>query len=169
MAETAKIINPAKKVVLPDKDAGCSLAASCPADEFEKFIKLYMPGYKVISYINCTAEVKALSDVICTSSNAVKIVNSFSKDQPLIFAPDKNLGNYINNLTGRNMVLWNGTCQVHDILTTGSIIKLKMDNPDAKLIAHPECKDVILKIADFVGSTTQLINFTKTDNSKNIL
>lgn len=168
MAETAKMLNPLKKVVMPDKDAGCSLATSCPADKFEEFIKQH-PGHKVISYINCSAEVKALSDVICTSSNAVKIVESFSKEQPLIFAPDKNLGAYINNLTGRNMVLWNGTCIVHDILSTEKIIQLKTENPDAKLIAHPECKDIVLKLADFIGSTTQLLNFTKSDKAKKFI
>lgn len=165
MAETAKIINPNKKVVMPDLLAGCSLADSCPADKFKEFIDAH-PGHKVISYINCTSEVKVLSDVICTSSNAVKIVESFPKDQPLIFAPDKNLGAYINNLTERNMVLWDGSCIVHDILSTEKIIELKINNPDAKLIAHPECKDAVLKLADFIGSTTQLINFTKTDSSR---
>jgi quinolinate synthase len=165
MAETAKIINPGKKVVMPDLLAGCSLADSCPADKFKEFIDSH-PGHKVISYINCTAEVKALSDVICTSSNAVKIVNSFPKEQSLIFAPDKNLGGYINNLTGRNMVLWDGTCIVHDILSTEKIIELKAKNPDAKLIAHPECKDIVLKLADFIGSTTQLINYTITDSAR---
>lgn len=165
MAETAKIINPEKKVVMPDLLAGCSLADSCSADKLAEFKKQY-PDHKIISYINCSSEVKALSDVICTSSNAVKIVESFSKEQPLIFAPDKNLGAYINNLTGRNMVLWNGTCQVHDILSVEKIIELKTKNPDAKLIAHPECKDIVLKLADFIGSTTQLINFIKTDDAK---
>ena len=168
MAETAKILNPSKKVVLPDMLAGCSLADSCPENKFKKFIEDH-PGHKVISYINCTAEVKALSDVICTSSNAVKIVESFSKDQPLIFAPDKNLGAYINNMTGRNMVLWDGICIVHDILSTEKVIQLKLENHDAKLIAHPECKDVVLKLADFVGSTTQLINYVKTDRSKKFI
>jgi quinolinate synthase len=168
MAERAKIINPDKKVVLPDLNAGCSLADSCPADKFKEFIDLH-PGHKVISYINCSAETKALSDVICTSSNAVKIVESFDKDQPLIFSPDKNLGAYINNLTGRNMVLWDGTCQVHDILSTEKVIELRINNPDAKLIAHPECKDVILKLADFIGSTTQLLNYTKTNSAKKFI
>lgn len=159
MAETAKIINPGKKVLIPDMEAGCSLADSCPAPDFKKFI-LDHPGHKVVSYINCSAEVKALSDIICTSSNAVRIVESFPKDQPLIFAPDKNLGNYVNGLTGRNMVLWNGTCEVHDIITTEAIIRLKQENPDALLIAHPECKAVILQLADFIGSTTALLQFT---------
>jgi quinolinate synthase len=165
MAETAKIINPEKKVLLPDMKAGCSLADSCPAPEFEKFIKEH-PGHKVISYINCSAEVKTLSDIICTSGNAVKIVNSFPADQKLIFAPDKNLGSYINSLTGRSMVLWNGTCEVHDVLTIERILQLKKDYPDAKLIAHPECKRVILEVADYIGSTTALLNFTISDSSK---
>lgn len=165
MAETAKIINPGKKVLLPDMNAGCSLADSCPAADFEKFIKEH-PGHKVISYINCSAEVKTLSDIICTSGNAVKIVNSFPADQKLIFAPDKNLGSYINNITGRSMVLWNGTCEVHDILTIERILQLKKEHPDAKLIAHPECKQVILEVADFIGSTTALLNYTISDSSK---
>jgi quinolinate synthase len=165
MAETAKILSPDSKVLLPDLEAGCSLADSCPPDRFAEFKKQH-PGHVVISYINCSAAVKTLSDVICTSSNAVKIVESFPKDQKIIFAPDRNLGGYINRITGRNMVLWDGTCQVHDILQTEAIIKLKIDNPDAKLIAHPECKAQILEIADFVGSTTALLNFTIKDSSK---
>ena len=165
MAETAKILNPEKKVILPDLNAGCSLADSCPPDQFKQFLKEH-PGHVVISYINCSAEIKALSDVICTSSNAVKIVESFPKDQKIIFAPDKNLGSYINGITGRNMVLWEGTCEVHDIIKTETIIKLKEENPDAKLIAHPECKAVILALADFIGSTTALINYTIKDSAK---
>ena len=165
MAETAKILNPEKKVILPDLNAGCSLADSCPPDKFKQFLKEH-PGHAVISYINCSAEIKALSDVICTSSNAVKIVESFPKDQKIIFAPDKNLGSYINGITGRNMVLWEGTCEVHDIIKTETIIKLKEKNPDAKLIAHPECKAVILALADFIGSTTALINYTIKDSAK---
>jgi quinolinate synthase len=169
MAETAKILNPGKKVLIPDLNAGCSLADSCPGPEFKKFKESH-PGHVVISYINCSAEVKALSDVICTSSNAVKIVESFPKNQPIIFAPDKNLGNYINSITGRNMMLWEGTCEVHDVITTESIIKLKMENPDAKLIAHPECKAVILQLADYIGSTTGLLNYTiKSDARKFIV
>jgi quinolinate synthase len=165
MAETAKILNPAKKVLIPDMQAGCSLADSCPPAEFKKFIRDH-PGHKVVSYINCSAEVKALSDVICTSSNAMKIVQSFPADQKLIFAPDRNLGSYVNKMTGRNMVLWNGSCEVHDIISTEAVIKLKVDNPDAKLIAHPECKAVILEMADFIGSTTALLNFTVRDTAK---
>jgi quinolinate synthase len=168
MAETAKILNPGKKVVLPDMKAGCSLADSCPPDAFKKF-KEEHPGHVVISYINCSAEIKALSDVICTSSNAVKIVESFSKDQKIIFAPDKNLGGYVNQVTGRNMVLWNGTCEVHDVIKSEEIIRLKNENPDAKLIAHPECKQVILELADFVGSTTALLNYTVKESAKKFI
>ncbi len=168
MAETAKILNPSTKVLLPDLDAGCSLADSCPYDQFKDFISHY-PDHVVVSYINCSAAVKTLSDVICTSSNAVQIVESFPKNQKIIFAPDKNLGGYVNRMTGRNMVLWDGTCQVHDILQTEAIIKLKIQHPDAKLIAHPECKAPILEIADFVGSTTALLNFTKNDHSKKFI
>jgi quinolinate synthase len=159
MAETAKILNPGKKVLIPDLDAGCSLADSCPPDEFRKFKAKY-PDHVVISYINCSAEIKMMSDVICTSSNAVKIVESFPRDQKIIFAPDKNLGGYINAVTGRSMVLWNGSCEVHDVIKAEAVVKLKADNPDARLIAHPECKAVILELADYIGSTTALINYT---------
>lgn len=168
MAETAKILNPGKKVLLPDLEAGCSLADSCPPEPFKKFKELH-PGHIVISYINCSARIKALSDVICTSSNAVKIVESLPKDQKIIFAPDKNLGNYINSITGRNMVLWNGTCEVHDIIQTEQVIRLKEENPDAKLIAHPECKAVILAMADYIGSTTGLLEFTKKDKARKFI
>jgi quinolinate synthase len=168
MAETAKILNPDRKVLIPDLAAGCSLADSCPPDEFRKFKSRY-PGYKVISYINCSAQIKTMSDVICTSSNAVKIVESFSKDEKIIFAPDKNLGGYINALTGRNMVLWNGSCEVHDVIKTEEVIKLKAAHPDAKLIAHPECKAVILELADYIGSTTGLLNYTVKSNSKKFI
>ncbi|MFA5782503.1 MAG: quinolinate synthase NadA [Bacteroidales bacterium] len=168
MAETAKILNPGKKVIIPDLEAGCSLADSCKPKDFNKFIKQY-PDHKIVSYINCSAKIKALSDVICTSSNAIKIVESFSKEQKIIFAPDKNLGTYVNNVTGRNMVLWNGTCEVHDILTVERVIKLKTVHPDAKLISHPECKATILEISDFIGSTTALLNFTKKDPCKKFI
>jgi quinolinate synthase len=168
MAETAKILNPEKKVIIPDMEAGCSLADSCPPEAFKKFIEKY-PGHVVISYINCSAEIKALSDVICTSSNAVKIVESFPKDQKIIFAPDKNLGGYVNSVTGRDMVLWDGTCEVHDVLKAEIIIKMKQDHPDAKLIAHPECKAVILAMADYIGSTTGLLNFTVKDPAKKFI
>jgi quinolinate synthase len=165
MAETAKILNPNKKVVVPDLSAGCSLADSCKPADFKKFISQY-PDHKVVSYINCSAEIKTMSDVICTSSNAVKIVESFPKEQKIIFAPDKNLGAYVNSITGRNMVLWNGACEVHDILTLERVVKLKTKHPNAKLIAHPECKATILEIADYIGSTTALLNYTKNDKSK---
>lgn len=165
MAETAKILSPEKIVVLPDMMAGCSLADSCPPDEFKKF-KDKHPDHIVISYINCSAAIKTMSDVICTSGNAVKLVESFPKDQKIIFAPDKNLGGYINRVTGRNMVLWDGTCEVHDILTTESIINMKVANPDAKLIAHPECQAPVLELADFVGSTTAMLKFTQNDDAK---
>jgi quinolinate synthase len=168
MAETAKILNPSKKVLLPDLEAGCSLADSCPAGEFMKFKEKH-PGHIVISYINCSAEVKALSDVICTSSNAVKIVESFPKEQKIIFAPDKNLGNYVNIMTGRDMVLWEGSCEVHDVIKTEAIINLKAKHPGAKLIAHPECKAVILQMADFIGSTTALLNYTKKEPAKEFI
>lgn len=168
MAETAKILNPTKKVLLPDLEAGCSLADSCPAVEFIKFKEKY-PGHIVISYINCSAEVKALSDIICTSSNAIKIVESLQKDAKIIFAPDKNLGSYVNMITGRNMVLWEGSCEVHDIIKTEAVIQLKADHPAAKLIAHPECKAVILQMADFIGSTTALLNFTQRDPAKEFI
>ena len=164
MAETAKILNPNIKVLLPDLEAGCSLAASCPKDKFADFKQKY-PDHTVISYVNCTADIKTMSDVICTSGNAAQLVESFPKDQKIIFAPDKNLGGYINNITGRNMVLWDGTCEVHDILSTEAVIDLKLKNPDAKLIAHPECKAQVLELADFIGSTTALLNFTKNDDA----
>jgi len=165
MAETAKILNPETKVVLPDLEAGCSLAASCPKDKFAAFKRQY-PDHVVISYINCSADIKTMSDVICTSGNAVQIVESFPKDQKIIFAPDKNLGGYVNRITGRDMVLWDGTCEVHDILSTEAVINLKLENPDAKLIAHPECKAPVLELADYVGSTSAMLNFTRTDPAK---
>jgi len=152
MAETAKILNPSKKVVLPDLLAGCSLSDSCPPDAFKAFKRQY-PDHLVISYINCSAGIKALSDIICTSSNARHIVDSLPKDQPIIFAPDKNLGAYINKVTGRKMVLWNGACMVHEIFSREKIIKLKQRHPEAELIAHPECEEPVLELADFIGST----------------
>jgi len=165
MAETAKILNPAKKVVIPDLKAGCSLSDSCPPPLFKKF-KEQNPDHAVVSYINCSAGIKALSDVICTSSNAKIIVDSFPEDQPLIFAPDKNLGGYINKKTGRKMLLWNGACMVHEIFSLEKITRLKIRHPQAKLIAHPECEDPILRIADYIGSTTGLLKFTKSDPSR---
>lgn len=163
MAETAKILNPSRKVLLPDFKAGCSLADSCPPALFSLF-KDQHPDHLVISYINCSADIKALSDVICTSSNAMKIVNSFPHDQPLIFAPDKNLGAYINRMTGRNMLLWNGACMVHEIFSEQRLLKLKEENPDAIVIAHPECEPTILRWADFIGSTTQLLDYSIKSN-----
>jgi quinolinate synthase len=160
MAETAKLLNPSKKVVLPDLKAGCSLADSCPPVAFKAFKEQY-PGHIVISYINCTAEIKALSDIICTSSNAVKIVESLPADQKIIFAPDKNLGAYIIKKTGRDMVLWNGSCMVHEIFSEQKIIRLKERFPNALVIAHPECEEQVLKHADFIGSTTALLKYSK--------
>ncbi len=165
MAETAKILNPSKKVVIPDLKAGCSLSDSCPPALFSKFKEKH-PDHVVVSYINCSAGIKALSDVIVTSSNARIIVESFPKDQPIIFAPDKNLGAYINKVTGRNMLLWDGACMVHEIFSLEKITKLKIRHPEAKLIAHPECEEPILKIADYIGSTTGLLKYTKTDAAK---
>lgn len=168
MAEAAKILNPKKKVVLPDMHAGCSLADSAPGPLFKRFKEKY-PGHTVITYINCSAEIKALSDIICTSSNAVKIIESVPKDQPIIFAPDKNLGAYLIKKTGRDMVLWNGSCMVHEIFSLERITKLKMRYPEAKLIAHPECEEAVLKVADFIGSTSQLLNFVKTSPYKSFI
>lgn len=162
MAETAKILNPTKKVVIPDLKAGCSLSDSCPPPLFKRFKEAH-PDHIVISYINCSAGIKALSDVIVTSSNAQFIVESFPKEQKIIFAPDKNLGAFINKVTGRNMLLWDGACMVHEIFSMEKIAKLKTRHPEAKMIAHPECEDAILKLADFIGSTTQLLKFTETD------
>jgi quinolinate synthase len=164
MGETAKILCPDKKVLVPDLNAGCSLADSCPANEFEKFIKQH-PGYQVISYVNTTAAVKALTDVVVTSTNAKQIVESFDKDAKLIFGPDRNLGNYINSITNRNMVLWDGACHVHEQFSLEKILELKKEHPEALILAHPECKKVILTVADFIGSTSALLNFaTKSDN-----
>jgi len=168
MAETAKILNPSKKVLLPDLKAGCSLSDSAPPALFKLFKEKY-PGHIVITYINCSAGIKALSDIICTSSNAQKIVESLPADQPIIFAPDKNLGAYINKQTGRNMVLWNGACMVHEIFSVEKITKLKIRHPQAKVIAHPECEDPVLALADFIGSTTGLLKFTKNDPAKEFI
>jgi quinolinate synthase len=164
MAETAKILNPGKKVLLPDLKAGCSLADSAPAALFKAFRDKY-PDHIVISYINCSAEIKALSDIICTSSNAEKIVESLPADQKIIFAPDKNLGAYLVKKTGRDMVLWNGACMVHELFSLEKITKLKIRHPNAKLIAHPECEEPILRMADYIGSTTGLLNYSKRDSA----
>ena len=169
MGETAKILSPGKKVLIPDVEAGCSLAESCPAEAFEKFIKEH-PNHKVISYVNTTAAVKALTDIVVTSTNAVAIVESFPKDQKLIFGPDRNLGNYINSLTGRNMVLWDGACHVHEQFSLEKLIELKKIHPTAKVLAHPECKQVILMLADFIGSTASLLKYVqRSDNEEYIV
>ena len=168
MAETAKILNPVKKVIIPDMNAGCSLADSCPPAEFAKF-KFQHPDHVIITYINCSAEIKALSDVIVTSTNAVQIVESYPKNQPIIFALDKNLGAYINKKTGRDMLLWNGACMVHEIFSLEKLVKLKTINPKAKIIAHPECEERILEKADFIGSTTALLKYTIKSNEKQFI
>lgn len=168
MAETAKILNPDRKVIVPDLKSGCSLAESAPVEAFEAFIKDHK-GYKVISYINCSAEIKALSDVIVTSSNAVQIVESYPKDQKLIFAPDKNLGNYINSITGRNMVLWDGACMVHEKYSLEKIIDLMAQHPDAEFIAHPECERPVLMVANYIGSTTALLKYVEKSKAKKFI
>ena len=168
MAETAKILNPDKKVLIPDLKASCSLAESAPADKFLAFKKDH-PEHKVISYINCSADIKALSDVICTSSNAELIVDSFDKEEKLIFAPDKNLGNYINSKTGREMLLWDGACMVHEQYSLEKILDLKEMHPDAEFIAHPECEKPVLIVADYVGSTTGLLKYSQTSKSKKFI
>lgn len=159
MGETNKVLCPDKKVLIPDLNASCSLAESCPAADFEAFIKAH-PGYKVISYVNTSAAVKALTDVVVTSSNAKQIVESFPKDEKIIFGPDRNLGSYINQITGRNMLLWNGACDVHERFSVDKILELKQEYPHAKVLAHPECKGPVLKVADIVGSTAALLKFT---------
>lgn len=164
MAETAKILNPNKLVLLPDLAAGCSLADSCPAPLFKKF-KEQHPGHIVVSYINCSAETKALSDIICTSSSAEKIIRQIPLDQPIIFAPDKNLGRYIMKKTGRDMVLWDGSCIVHETFSEKKLIKLKTQSPEAKIIAHPECEEPLLKYADFIGSTSKLLSYVQEDSA----
>jgi quinolinate synthase len=160
MAETAKILNPDKLVLLPDLEAGCSLADSCPPAEFAKF-KSAHPDHLVISYINCTAEIKAMSDIICTSSNAVDIVNQIPEDQPIIFAPDRNLGRYVAQQTGRDLVLWEGSCIVHETFSERRIIELKVEHPNAAIIAHPECETPVLRHAEYIGSTTALLKYAK--------
>jgi quinolinate synthase len=168
MAETAKILNPDKKVLLPDLRAGCSLSDSCPPPMFKAF-KDKHPDHLVISYINCSSGIKALSDIICTSSNAQAIVESLPKEQKIIFAPDKNLGGYINKKTGRNMVLWNGACMVHELFSISKITRLKERHPGAKVIAHPECEDAVLGMADFIGSTTQLLKYTVQNDTQTFI
>ena len=168
MAETAKILNPSKKVLLPDLKAGCSLSDSAPPALFKLFKEKH-PDHLVITYINCSAGMKALSDIICTSSNAEKIIESLPKEQKIIFAPDKNLGAFLNKKTGRNMVLWNGACMVHEIFSLEKITRLKMRHPLAKVIAHPECEDAVLAVADFVGSTTGLLKYSEQSSSKEFI
>jgi quinolinate synthase len=168
MAETAKILSPNKKVLLPDLKAGCSLADSCPPHLFKKFKEQY-PNHLVITYVNCTAELKALSDIVCTSSNAVAIVESLPKEQKIIFGPDKNLGKYVMKKTGRDMVLWNGACMVHEIFSREKITKLKERHPEAKLLAHPECEDIILQMADYIGSTTGLLKYSGKSDAKEFI
>lgn len=165
MAETAKMLNPSKKVLLPDLKAGCSLADSCPPHLFKKFKERH-PDHTVVSYINCTAELKTLTDICCTSTNAVAIIESIPKDQKIIFAPDKNLGAYLEKKTGRDMLIWNGACMVHEIFSHERILKLKKQHPNAKFIAHPECEAHILDMADYIGSTTGLLKFTISDSAQ---
>jgi quinolinate synthase len=168
MAETAKILSPNKKVLLPDVKAGCSLADSCPPHLFKIFKEKY-PDHLVITYVNCTAELKAMSDIVCTSSNAVQIVESLPPEQKIIFGPDKNLGAYVAKKTGRDLVLWNGACMVHEIFSREKITKLKERYPNAKLLAHPECEEVILKMADYVGSTTGILNYATKSPEKEFI
>jgi quinolinate synthase len=163
MAETAKILSPEKKVLLPDLDAGCSLADSCKAEDFKKFID-ENPGRTIITYVNTTAEIKVLSDIVCTSSNAIKIIESLSQSEKLLFAPDRNLGNYILNKTNRDIIIWDGSCHVHEEFSLEAIIDLKNKNPDAKIIVHPECELPVRMVADYIGSTSSLLQYTKKDD-----
>lgn len=164
MAETAKILNPEKIVVIPDLEAGCSLSDSCPPGKFAEFRKNH-PDHLAITYINCSAEVKALSDIICTSSNAEKIIRQIPESQSILFSPDKNLGKYIAKVTGRDMLIWDGACIVHEAFSEEKILKLKLKHPEAKLIAHPECEEVLLQHADYIGSTSRLLQYVKDDAS----
>ncbi len=168
MAETAKILNPDKLVLLPDLEAGCSLADSCTPKEFKAFKEAH-PGHLVISYINCTAEIKAMSDIICTSSNAVKIVNQIPQDQPIIFAPDRNLGRYVAEQTGRDLVLWQGSCIVHETFSEKKIVQLQMQHPEAEIIAHPECEPAVLNHAKYIGSTTALLKYSQQSQSSTFI
>lgn len=168
MAETAKILNPHKQVLLPDLAAGCSLADSCPADAFAEF-KAQHPDHLVISYINCTAEIKAMSDIICTSSNAVKVVQQVPADRPIIFAPDRNLGRYVMQQTGREMLLWQGSCIVHETFSEKKMVQLKIEYPEAEAIAHPECEPAVLRHADYIGSTTALLNYCQSSASQTFI
>ena len=168
MGETAKILSPTKKVLVPDLNAGCSLADSCPAEAFEAFTKAH-PDHTVISYVNTTAAVKALTDVVVTSTNAKKIVDQFPKDAKLIFGPDRNLGNYINSVTGRSMLLWDGACHVHEQFSVEKLVKLKSEHPDSLILAHPECKKTVLIMADFIGSTQALLNYATESDANSFL
>lgn len=168
MAETAKILSPEKKVLLPDLLAGCSLADSCPPDQFKLF-KAQHPDAVVVSYVNCTAELKTLTDICCTSSNAVDVINSIPRDQKIIFAPDRNLGLYLQKKTGREFILWNGSCMVHEIFSKEKLSRLKHRHPTAEIIAHPECEDEILEKADFIGSTSKLLKYTQESNSQTFI
>ncbi len=168
MGETNKILCPEKKILVPDLNASCSLAESCPADEFETFVKAH-PGHTVVSYVNTTAATKALTDVVVTSSNARQIVESLPEDTPIIFGPDQNLGNYINGLTGRKMVLWNGACHVHEKFSVEKILQLKRKHPAAKILAHPECKGPVISLADKVGSTAALLKYSITDDAQEFI
>ncbi len=168
MAETAKILNPDKLVLLPDLAAGCSLADSCPPAEFAKF-KADHPDHIVVSYINCTAEIKAMSDIICTSSNAVKLVNQISPEQPIIFAPDRNLGRYVAAQTGRDLVLWQGSCIVHETFSEKKMLQLKMEHPNAEIVAHPECEQAILRHANYIGSTTALLKYVESSDTEQFI
>jgi len=168
MAETAKILAPEKKVLLPDLNAGCSLADSCNADDFKKFLD-ENPGRTVVTYVNTSAEIKALSDIICTSSNAVQIVESLPADEKIIFAPDRNLGNYVLNKTGRDIIVWNGACHVHEEFSLEAIINLRKENPDAKVIVHPECELPIRMVADFIGSTSALLAYSREDKANTLI
>lgn len=168
MGETAKVLCPDKKVLVPDLNAGCSLADSCPADKFAEFVKAH-PGYTVISYVNTTAAVKAVTDVVVTSTNAKQIVESFPRDEKIIFGPDRNLGNYINSITGREMLLWDGACHVHEQFSVEKIVELKAQYPDAVVLAHPECKSVVLKLADMVGSTAALLKYAVNSDKQRLI
>jgi len=168
MAETAKILNPTKKVIVPDLNAGCSLADSCPADKFGKFVFNH-PDHIVVTYVNCSAEVKALTDIVCTSSNAVKIIESIPENQPIIFAPDKNLGKYIMEQTGRKLLLWDGSCIVHEAFSIDKLIELHKEHPDAEIIAHPESESHILKVANYIGSTAGMINYVSKSKSNKFI
>ena len=168
MAETAKILNPTKKVLLPDLNAGCSLADSCPPEAFAKFIKAH-PEHLVITYINCSSEIKAMSDIVCTSSNALKIVESVPKDRPIIFAPDKNLGRYISKKTGRDLLLWDGSCVVHEAFSVDKLLALYKTYPESKIIAHPESEEHILDLATYIGSTAGMINYVKTHSKEQFI